>query len=181
MSSSKRNQSPVRARSPASSHLTDREIMSLFKRAVATDKRAVSRTDKAGRARRLQVDDEILKVVVNYMNGEFKICNRRKCCEKLTLSEALRALKACEDHRGKSTETMQKRRSREKDMITKKSLELWIMKVRRMLVAPRLVLIVFHESQHARDHGKKRARSFSDESFVPSSVRTHHLFIRNIR
>lgn len=116
--------------------------MSLFERAVATDKRAANRTtDKAARARRLQVVDDILEVVVKYMNGNFTNCNRLKCRKKLTLSEALRLLKACKVHRNKATKTMQKRRTRVKNMIEEKKLELWIMKVRCNSVAPRLLLI----------------------------------------
>lgn len=116
--------------------MTDRKIMSLFKRAVEADKRAANRTrDKAARARRLQLDDDILEVVIQYMNGEFTNCNRPKCHEKLTLSEALRPLKACEVHRSKATKTMQKCRSRVKDLIEEKKLKLWIMQVRCYSVA----------------------------------------------
>lgn len=130
MSTSNPKNPSVRERSTASSHMTDHEIMSLFKRAVANDKRVASRIrDKAVRNARLKIDDKILEIVTNYKNGIPTNCSRPKCRMKLSLSEALRLLKGCEEHRGQSTASMQKHRSRVNDMITEKELELWIMKV----------------------------------------------------
>lgn len=159
--------------------MPDREIMSLFKRAVANDKHVASRIkDKAGRKARLKIDDDILEIVTNYKDGHFTNCNRPKCRVKLSLSEALRLLKGCEEHRGKSTASMQKHRSRVNDLITEKELQLWIMKVRRIIDALRPILIRLNGLQNGKDKGKKRARYSSDDSFVFSSVRTPRLFIR---
>lgn len=84
---------------------TNHEISSLFKRAVAADKRSAARNHAHGSRRgryhlSKELGKKIILIVTMYSRGRHLKCNR--CGMRLTLPEALKRLKACAVCRGKS-------------------------------------------------------------------------------
>lgn len=105
MSASRANNALIRHKPPSNHVLSNNELLTMFKSAVAADTRSAARNYPQNNSSghylaTKELGPKMITIVTKYARGRHLKCRRCRMC--LTLSEALRKLKGCAPCREKA-------------------------------------------------------------------------------